>query len=127
MKRVALAQAESAPMVLAVVAVAAVTSLIAVVFELIAAKAAGPQHAAGHIALALFTVVGSWLLMPTLFALTYAASYYGAEPDSGLTFPGAPAKVRAAPHRLLLLLLHHRRHRADVRRDRSPPGRCAGS
>ena len=98
MKRVALAQAESAPTVLAVVVVAAVTSLVAVVFELIAAKAAGPHHAGGHIAFVLFTVVGSWLLVPTLFALTYAARYYGPEPDAGLSFPGAGAKFE--PHHI---------------------------
>jgi uncharacterized membrane protein len=87
-KRLALAQADSATSVLAVVVVAAMTSLVAVVFELIAAKAAGPHHVAAHLALAFVTVLGSWLLLPTLFALTYAAAYYGAEPDSGLGFPG---------------------------------------
>jgi uncharacterized membrane protein len=88
-KRVALAQADSAASVLLVVVIAAVTSLVAVVFELIAAKAAGPHHVAGHLAFAFVTVLGSWLLLPTLFALTYAAAYYGPEPDRGLGFPGA--------------------------------------
>jgi uncharacterized membrane protein len=91
-KRLALAQADSATTVLAIVVVAAVTSLVAVVFELIAAKAAGPHHIAPHLAFAFVTVLGSWLLLPTLFALTYAAAYYGPEPDQGLAFPGAAAK-----------------------------------
>jgi uncharacterized membrane protein len=89
-KRLALAQADSAAMVLAIVVVAALTSLVAVVFELVAAKAAGPHHAGSHLAFAFVTVVGSWLLLPTLFALTYAAAYYGPEPDGGLDFPKSP-------------------------------------
>ena len=90
-KRLALAQADSAASVLTIVVIAAVPSLVAVVFELIAAKAAGPHHVAGHLLFAFVTVLGSWLLLPTLFALTYAAAYYGREPDSGLGFPGATA------------------------------------
>lgn len=88
-KRVALAQAESASMVLAVVVLASVISLIAVVFELIAAKSAGPHHTLVPLLFAFVTVVGSWLLLPMLFGLTYAATYYGADPDSGLAFPGS--------------------------------------
>jgi uncharacterized membrane protein len=89
-KRVALAQAESAGTVLAIVVSAAVISLAAVVFELIAAKAAGPHHMVGHLVFGAVTVFGSWLLLPTLFALTYASAYYGPEPDRGLVFPEAP-------------------------------------
>jgi uncharacterized membrane protein len=37
---------------------------------------------------AAFTVVGSWLLLPLLFALSYAAAYFGREPDGGLDFRG---------------------------------------
>ncbi len=88
-KRVALAQAESASMVLLVVVLASVMSLVAIVFELIAAKAAGPLHMLAPMLFAFVTVVGSWLLLPMLFGLTYAAAYYGAEPDNGLTFPGS--------------------------------------
>ncbi len=88
-KRLALAQAESAGVVLAIVVVVAVASLVAVVFELVAAKAAGPHHQWAHLVVAAITVVGSWLLLPMLFALTYAAAYYGPDPDRGLEFPGA--------------------------------------
>ena len=91
-KRVAIAQADSAAAVLAIVAVAALTSLVAVVFELAAAKAAGPHHQLVHLVFAFITVVGSWLLLPMLFGLTYAAAYYDHEPDCGLEFPGATAK-----------------------------------
>ena len=89
MKRVALAQAESAPIVLAIVVAAAVMSLVAVVVELVAAKAAGPHHVLGPLAFAFVTVIVSWLLLPTLFALNYASVYYQREPDGGLDFPGA--------------------------------------
>ena len=89
MKRVALAQAESAATVLAIVTSAVVASMVAVTFELLAAKAAGPSHVLVHGVFAAFTVVGSWLLLPLLFALSYAAAYYTPEPDGGLEFPGA--------------------------------------
>lgn len=88
-KRLALAQAESAGTVLAIVVVTAVISLIAVILELVAAKAAGPHHLLGHLVFGAVTVLGSWLLLPTLFALSYASAYYGPEPDRGLAFPGA--------------------------------------
>ncbi len=76
MKRVALAQAESAATVLAIVTSAVVASVVAVTFELLAAKAAGPSHVLVHGVFAAVTVVGSWLLLPLLFALSYAAAYY---------------------------------------------------
>jgi uncharacterized membrane protein len=90
-KRVALAQAESAATVTALVVFAAVMSMVAVVFELVAAKAAGPHHMLVHGVFAFVTVFGCWLLLPLLFSLTYAASYYRRDPDKGLEFPGAPA------------------------------------
>jgi uncharacterized membrane protein len=89
-KRLALAQAESAGVALAIVVIAAVVSLVAVIFELVAAKSAGPHHVLPHVVLAVVTVLGSWLLLPTLFSLTYASAYYGPEPDRGLAFPDAP-------------------------------------
>ena len=89
MKRVALAQAEGAATVLVIVTSAVVASVVAVTFELLAAKAAGPSHVLVHGVFAAVTVVGSWLLLPLLFALSYAAAYYTPEPDGGLEFPGA--------------------------------------
>ena len=89
MKRVALAQAESGPTVLVIVAGAVVASVVAVTFELLAAKAAGPGCVWAHGAFAATTVIGSWLLLPLLFALSYAAAYFRPEPDGGLQFPGA--------------------------------------
>lgn len=88
-KRVALAQAESAATVLAIVVVAAIASLGIVVVELLAAKSAGPHHMLPHVLFAFASVLGSWLLLPMLFALTYASAYYGPDPDRGLSFPEA--------------------------------------
>ena len=79
LRRLALAQSESAGIVLAIVIVAAIVSMVAVVSEI-----------KTHTVFAFVTVTGSWLLLPTLFGLTYAATYYRREPDGGLEFPGAP-------------------------------------
>ena len=86
-KRIALEQAENAAAVLSIVVGAAVASLVAIVFELLAAKAAGPHHMLPHLVFAVVTVIGSWLLLPILFGLTYASEYYKQEPDAGLAFP----------------------------------------
>ena len=95
LRRVAALQAESAGTVLALVSVASVVSLVGTVMELSAAKLPGAAHAAPHVVLALATVVGSWLLLPTVFALTYASRYYR-ESGGGLLFPGADASFQ--PH-----------------------------
>ena len=89
LQRVAMAQAEGAKTVLAVVALAALSSLGAVVIELSAAKGADPRHAWPHLALALATVVGSWLMLPVLFGLNYASSYHADSGGRGLGFPAA--------------------------------------
>lgn len=86
-KRVASAQAESAGTVLVMVIVAALVSLVGSVLELSAAKAAGQAVALPHVALALSTVVGSWLLLPTVFALRYASLYFHTPQGAGLRFP----------------------------------------
>jgi uncharacterized membrane protein len=84
-------QAESATTVLGVVVVAAVVSLLGTVVELAAAKLPGTPHALPHVAFALATVVGSWLLVPTMFALTYASHYYRSGKACGLRFPDPEA------------------------------------
>jgi len=86
-RRVAEAQAEGAATVLVMVIVAALVSLAGTVLELSAAKQPGAPSALPHVALALSTVVGSWLLLPTVFALNYASLYFRVPPGSGLRFP----------------------------------------
>ena len=87
LQRVAAGQAEGALAVLTAITAGAIASIGAIVFELAAAKQAGASHALSHLAFALVTVVGSWLLVPTLFGLSYASLYYGTEPGGGLRFP----------------------------------------
>ena len=91
LRRAAIAQAESAATVLTLVIVAAVASIVAIVIELAAAKQ-GPHHGWSHVLFALTTVAGSWMLLPTLFAMNYASVYYRSAPGSGLRFPGPDEK-----------------------------------
>jgi uncharacterized membrane protein len=91
-RRVALAQAEGAATVLALVAAAAVASLFGIVFELSAAKLPGATHAVPHAALALSTVAGGWTLLPVLFTLAYASAYHAGSP--GLRFPDSDTGFR---------------------------------
>lgn len=87
LRRAAIAQAEGAATVLALVTVAACVSIVAIVIELSAAKQ-GAHHGWPHVLFALSTVAGSWLLLPTLFAMNYASLYYHRnEHGSGLKFP----------------------------------------
>ena len=94
LRRAAIAQAEGAATVLTLVIVAAIVSIVAIVFELSAAKQPGGHHAVPHILFALATVAGAWLLLPTLFAMNYASLYYRTEHGSGLQFPGPDATFK---------------------------------
>ncbi len=87
LKRVALAQAEGATTVLAIVALGALASFGAIFMVLAAAKTAGAREALPQVLFTLSTVVGSWLLVPTLFSLNYASPYHGSAGDNGLNFP----------------------------------------
>ena len=89
LRRTAEAHAEGAATVVAIVSAASVVSLLGSVAELSAAKGAGASHALPHVAFALVTVLGSWLLLPTVFTLTYASLYYRSSHGGGLQFPGA--------------------------------------
>ena len=93
LRQVADAQADSAGTVLLLVSVASVVSLAGTVVELTAARLPGLQHTLPHVLLAVATVVGAWLLLPTLFALTYAAHYFRPG-GGGLQFPGADARFQ---------------------------------
>jgi uncharacterized membrane protein len=86
-RRIAAAQAEGAVTVLAIVVLTALVSLAGIVIELSAAKVPGAPHALPHVLFALATVVGSWLIVPTLFALTYASEYYRFQNVRSLQFP----------------------------------------
>jgi len=68
-------QDESAYVVLTAVSLAAVISLAAIVLELATTKGTD-GHNAFHIGMTAATVIGSWFLIPTIFALHYAHFYY---------------------------------------------------
>lgn len=89
MRRNAVAQAEGAATVLLIVIVAVAVSMAGIVIELSAAKAAGAAQAWPHVVFALTTVVGAWLLLPTVFALTYASLFFRTAHGTGLKFPSA--------------------------------------
>lgn len=82
---------QSARLILAVVVCAALLSVAAILDPLATLrKVTGIEHDA-HMALAAATLVGSWLLVPTVFTAHYAGMYYstgGNEPP--LEFPGTP-------------------------------------
>jgi uncharacterized membrane protein len=96
LRRVAVAQAESSAVVLVIVIVACIVSLFGTVAELMAAKLPGAHNALPHIVFALITLVGAWLLLPTMFTLTYASHFYRAPHGVGLQFPGADEAFRPA-------------------------------
>jgi len=91
LRRTAIAQAEGAGAVLTVVTGAAVASMAAIALELAAVKGTSAGHALPHVAFALVTVAGSWLLLPTLFSLSYASLFYRSPEGHGLVFPNASA------------------------------------
>lgn len=88
-RNVAAVHSEGAVMVMLGAVGAVAASLVAIVAELAAVQAAPDAQSWQHLALALSTLVGSWLLLPTLFALSYASVYYRhGHTGTGLDFPG---------------------------------------
>ena len=79
----------SAPVILAVVIIAAILSVAAIVLFLSTLKQVPPAQKAAHVLLAAFTIVVSWVLVPTIYSLHYADLFYSAPPDRRpLSFPG---------------------------------------
>jgi uncharacterized membrane protein len=101
LRRTAAEQAESATTVMVIVAVASIVSLVGVVFQLAAAKAGGGPAAWPHLLLALMTVVGSWILLPTVFALTYASVFFRDPKGQGLRVPGEDEEELRSYHDFL--------------------------
>jgi uncharacterized membrane protein len=76
--------------ILVLTAVAALASLGAILAELGSSGSAGSVRPAGHLALAIGTIVLSWTFTHTIFALHYAHEFYQEEGGrgGGLAFPG---------------------------------------
>lgn len=93
MRRNAQHQDESRLVILSLITAAACASLLAIAFMLRDTKGISTNVLTLHLTLSLITIVGSWLLVHTMFTLHYAHSYYrdGKAPDEGegegLVFP----------------------------------------
>jgi uncharacterized membrane protein len=93
-KRIAEIEDENAGLVLALVCIAALTSLATITFELAGSKDLETTRKLLHYGFTALTVIGSWLLIGVIFSLHYARLYYiwdGKEPAlrfaEGLTTP----------------------------------------
>lgn len=85
---IARAEDESAATVLALVCVTCLVSILAILLELAAVKHLSGADKAQHIALTATTLLVSWSLLPTAFAMHYAHMYYLDDaPDKTLLFP----------------------------------------
>jgi uncharacterized membrane protein len=76
MQRYAKVEDEGRIFILSTITAAAFASLLAIVFLLKESKGVVPTILMLHLILAIVTIVGSWLLVHTIFALHYAHSYY---------------------------------------------------
>jgi uncharacterized membrane protein len=93
MRRRAKDQDDGAVVVLTLTVSAAVASLAAIVLELMGAKGDSPHVQHLHLALSVITILCSWFLVHTAFALHYAHEFYedGTNAETHcLTFPGNP-------------------------------------
>jgi uncharacterized membrane protein len=63
--------------------------MAAIGLELATVKGTSLEHALPHVAFALVTVMGAWMLLPTLFALSYASIFYRVPEGHGLKFPAS--------------------------------------
>lgn len=89
-------QDEGQAVILLLILAACAVSLAAVGVELSHARHDAGLEKALRVAAAAITLVGSWLVVQTVFALHYAHEYYAADPETGkdrggLTFPGGDA------------------------------------
>jgi uncharacterized membrane protein len=84
----------TAPVILLVVIIASILSVAGIVAFLSTLKQAAPSLRTAHIILAALTIVGSWTLLPTIYALHYMDLFYS-EPAGRrpLSFPGTRTPV----------------------------------
>ena len=89
-RRSAILQDDGRFLILMITALGALASLAAIVLELGASKG----NPAG-LALAIVTIVLSWVMVHTAFALHYAHDFYRGKKPGGLQFPSGDAHVEA--------------------------------
>jgi uncharacterized membrane protein len=76
MRRNAQSQDEGRLVILSLITAAACTSILAIAFILRETKGKDISIVIPHITLAVVTIIGSWLLVHTIFAMHYAHEYY---------------------------------------------------
>lgn len=85
---------ESAAFILVAVIIAALLSLAAVIEPLATMRKVGGAVRGAHFALAVMTLVNSWILVATMFTTHYADKFYSAKEDERpLHFPDTPMPV----------------------------------
>jgi uncharacterized membrane protein len=78
----------TAPVILVVSVIAAILAMVSIVAFLSMLDRLSHAERSLHVALAAFTVVDAWMLIPTMFTMHYADMFYSAEPDARpLRFP----------------------------------------
>lgn len=78
----------TAPVILIVSVIAALLAMVSIVAFLSMLDQLGETEKSLHVALAAFTVIDAWILIPTMFTTHYADMFYSAEPDARpLRFP----------------------------------------
>jgi uncharacterized membrane protein len=94
MSRKAKLQDEGRPVILSLITAAAIASLLSIVLILHNIKSLSTGLFFLHLTLSISTIIGSWLLVHTIFASHYAKNYYQDDPSSpeiddvgGLNFP----------------------------------------
>lgn len=87
-RTIAVREDQTAFAVLAIMSVAAVTSIVAIVFELSTARQLSMSQRAFHYLLTASTVVSSWGLVGTMFTFHYAVLFYTSPAQArALAFP----------------------------------------
>ena len=82
---------QAAPVILMVSIIAAILAMVSIVGLLAMLDQLNPAQRSLHLTLAAFTVIDSWLLIPTMFTMHYADMFYSAAPDARpLQFPDTP-------------------------------------
>jgi uncharacterized membrane protein len=78
----------TAPVILIISIVAAILAMVSIVAFLSMLDQLSQTEKSLHVALAVFTVIDAWILIPTMFTTHYADMFYSAEPDARpLCFP----------------------------------------
>ncbi|MGN6181997.1 MAG: DUF1345 domain-containing protein [Mucilaginibacter sp.] len=96
-KKIARLQDSSRTLLFGFIILAAVVSLVAIIFLLKESKGLSEAQRNGHILLAIAAVFVSWWLVHTIFSLRYAHLYYDIDTDDGGTRPGGGLEFPDTP------------------------------